>query len=136
MKKYQSLLRVLLLVIVTMPVLAGPGYPPAYRELGLPEYGNATVTDTGRDNTSLRDGIKVTLLTRDDGTKLRAYYETEMQSRGWQLQETAASAKMRAAGMLDRLPFGAVFKKDRMRFQVFTNPKGNGVAVHISVIED
>jgi hypothetical protein len=111
-------------------------YPSSYRDLGLPEYENATVTGLGRDNTTLRDGITITLSTQDDGATLRAYYETEMQALGWTLQETVASKKMRAAGMLDKMPFGAIFSKDGMRYQLFTNPEGNGLAVHISISEE
>jgi hypothetical protein len=59
-----------------------------------------------------------------------------MQARGWVLQETVASAKMRAAGMLDKLPFGAIFSKDGMRYQVFTSPEGEGTAVHINIVEE
>ena len=110
-------------------------YPSSYRDLGLPEYANATVTGLGRDNTSLHDGITITLFTQEGSAALRTYYEAEMQTRGWTLEETIASKKMRAAGMLDTLPFGAVFSKDDMRYQLFTNPKGNGIAVHINIHE-
>jgi hypothetical protein len=83
-----------------------------------------------------RDGVTVTLFTQDDGATLRTYYEAEMQDLGWTLQETVASKKMRAAGMLDKMPFGAIFSKDRMRYQLFTNPEGNGLAVRISISEE
>jgi hypothetical protein len=126
----------LLLSATTGLFAADPDYPSSYREMGLPEYENASVTGLGRDNTSLRDGIAVTLFTQDDGATLRAYYEAEMQNLGWTLQETVASKKMRAAGMLDKMPFGAIFSKDGMRYQLFTNPEGNGIAVHINISED
>ena len=135
MMKYQAVL-FLLLAVTTGLFATDPDYPPSYREMGLPEYENATVTGLGRDNTSLRDGITVTLLTEDDSAALRAYYEAEMQARGWELQETVASAKMRAAGKLNKLPFGAIFSKDGMRYQVFTNPEGSDTAVHINIIEE
>jgi len=122
------------LLFVTAGLVADElDYPPSYRDLGLPEYQNAKVTGLGRDNTSLHDGISVTLFTTDDGPVLRSYYEAEMNSRGWILQETVASKKMRAAGMLDALPFGAVFTKDGMQYQLFTNPEGDGTAIHITV---
>jgi len=127
---------ILLLTAITNLFAADLSYPPSYLDMGLPEYENAVVTGLGRDNTSLRDGITITLFTEDNGATLRTYYETEMQDRGWVLQETVASKKMRAAGMLDKLPFGAIFSKDGMRFQLFTNPEGNGLAVHISINEE
>ena len=126
----------LLLTATTGLIAADLDYPKGYRDLGLPEYENATVTALGRDNTNLRNGITITLFTQADGAKLRAYYEAEMQDLGWTLQETIASKKMRAAGMLDRLPFGAVFSKDDMRYQLFTNPEGTGIAIRINIIEE
>lgn len=126
-----------MLLTITMGLYAGDlVYPEGYQALGLPEYQNATITDLGRDNSSIRDGFSITLFTTDDGATLRQYYEEEMQSLGWELQETVASTKMRAAGMLDALPFGGVFKKDSMRFQIFTAKKDNGTSIQISVLDD
>ena len=126
-----------LLVAVTAGLFAADlDYPQSYREMGLPEYENAVVTGLGRDNTASHDGITVTLFSEDEAAKLRVYYEAEMQARGWLLQETIASQKMRAAGMLDKLPFGAIFSKDGMRYQLFSNPEGDGIAVHINIIEE
>lgn len=59
-----------------------------------------------------------------------------MQERGWLLQETIASQKMRVAGMLDRLPFGATFTKEGMRYQLISTPEGSGIKLHISIIEE
>jgi len=126
----------LLMGVTTVLFAADLDYPLSYRDLGLPEYENASVTGLGRDNTSLRDGITITLFTLDDGAALRAFYEAEMQNRGWTLQETVASKKMRSASMLDKLPFGAIFSKNGMRYQLFSNPEGNGIAVHISISEE
>jgi len=127
-----SLLGSLLLFAAALQA-AGPDYPAAYRDLGLPEYQNATLTGTGREITSLRDGLALTLVTREDDATLRAYYEAEMSARGWILEETVASRKMRAAGMLDKLPFGAVFSKDGMRYQVSTGRQGTDSVIHINV---
>jgi len=133
MKKY--LVLILLLTIVATGLYADElEYPERYRELQLPEYSNATLTEVGRNNLSLSDGISITLFTTDNGMTLREYYEAEMNTRDWQLQETVATTKMRAAGMLDKLPFGAVFTRDGMRYQIFTTPKGNGTSVFITVV--
>ena len=111
-------------------------YPASYREMGLPEYTNAAVSVLGRDNSSVHDGISITLITDESDASLRAYYETEMQARGWILEETIASKKMRAAGMLDQMPFGAVFSKDGMRYQVFAAKQADGKTIHISVVSE
>ena len=70
------------------------------------------MTELGRDDTSLLDGIAISPFTQDDG------------------------AALRALGMLVTLPFGAVFSKNGMRYQLFTNPEGNGLAVHINIHEE
>jgi len=114
----------------------GLDYPERYRELQLPEYSNATLTDVGRNSSSLSDGISITLSTVDNTKLLRKYYETEMSNRGWQLQETVATAKRRAAGLLDRLPFGAVFTKQGMRYQIVTHTLEDGTSIHISVVDE
>ena len=50
----------------------------------------AKAVNAGLDQ--LRDGIVVTLFTQESSATLRAYYEAEMQERGWTLQETVAKA--------------------------------------------
>ncbi len=123
----------LLLCVTTGLCAADLDYPEKYREMGLPEYPNASVSALGRDNSSTHDGISITLLTDDDDATLRDYYESEMQALGWLLEETIAGKKMREAGKLDKLPFGAVFSKDSMRYQLFTGKHATGTTIHISV---
>ena len=126
-----------LLMIFTTAIFAdGPDYPVIYRDLGLPQYQNADVTSVGRDNTSLRDGIRVTLLTQDDDATIRAYYEAEMQDRGWVLEETIASKNMRAAGLLDKMPFTATFNKDDMRYRASSNRGEHGTVIQINLLEE
>ena len=116
-----------LLMMFTTTIFAdGPDYPAIYRDMGLPEYQNASVTSVGRDNTSLRDGIRVTLLTQDADATIRAYYEAEMQDRGWAVEETVGSKDMRAAGMLDKMPFTATFNKADMRYRAPPSRAGRG----------
>lgn len=125
----------LLLMIAWVGATAGePDYPALYRTLELPELDNATVTEVGRTADGLRDGLRVTLSTRASQAEMRQFFETAMAERGWRLVETEGSARMRAAGMLDQLPFAAVFEKDDMRFQVVSTPLGQESTVRISVI--
>ncbi len=111
-------------------------YPELYRSLSLPEYGNAEVTELGRDNSDLHDGIRISLFTTSSHAELREFYESQMQALGWELQETPGSARMRQAGMLDQLPFAVRFSKDDYRFQIITGAQGDGLAIHITVLEE
>lgn len=95
-------------------------YPPLYRELGLPEYPGATVSNLGRSNDSLADGLSITLETTASHSELRAFYESRLEASGWTLQESIAVQRMRAAGMLETVPFSGVF----------CNPTGAGYSVH------
>jgi hypothetical protein len=132
--KKQLILLLLLTIAATSLYAHGLDYPERYKELQLPEYPNATLTDVGRNSSSLSDGISITLFTTDNSTALREYYEAEMNTRDWLLQETVATTKMRAAGMLDKLPFGAVFTKGGMRYQIFTTTVDHGTSVKITVV--
>lgn len=133
MMKYLTVWFLLLLTTAGL-YAADLDYPDVYRALGLPEYENATITELGRDSSSLRDGIKITLFTKVDKATLRKYYEDSMQALEWELQEPVSNAKMRAAGMLDQLPFATSFNKNDMRYQITTSKKDNGTFIHISVI--
>ncbi len=109
-------------------------YPPLYRELGLPEYPQASVTAVGRDNTSLADGLSVKLQTTASPGELRMFFEKKMMALGWVLQETIAMQKMRKAGMLDKLPFRATFcNGDGIVFQINALNLGSSRQVSIAV---
>ena len=84
-------------------------YPSLYRELGLPEYPAATVAQLGRVNDSLADGLSITLETTASHSELRDFYESQLAALGWALQETVATQRMRAAGILQTKPFSGVF---------------------------
>ncbi|MCI5073811.1 hypothetical protein [Oricola sp.] len=109
-------------------------YPPLYLEMALPEYPGATVTEIGRSNDTLEDGISVTLETGASYGELRAFYEQALQDAGWALQETPAMAAMRQAGMLDNFPFNALFcKGDGTGFATNTTDFGTVRQMNISV---
>ncbi len=58
----QQLVFFLSLAITSGLFAADMAYPLSYREAGLPEYENAVLTELGRDNTSLRDGISINIV--------------------------------------------------------------------------
>jgi hypothetical protein len=126
------------LLILTINVVQSQNldYPELYRSLGLPQYNNAIITELGRQNISLKDGLKIYLESPDNYATLRAYYEGELASTGWDLIETIASKKMREMGMLDQMPFGGVFKKENMTFQIFSNRVSEVTKITISVVEE
>jgi hypothetical protein len=62
-------------------------YPSLWIQAGLPEYPNGTVTkkDEGRN---LNDGAQVTFTTSDTKDTVKAFYDTEMANRGFDLPAT------------------------------------------------
>jgi len=110
-------------------------YPPLYRELGLPEYPTATVTNLGRANESLADGLSITLETAASHSELRAFYESRLEALGWTLQESIGMQRMRAAGMLEAVPFSGVFcKADDTGYTVHALDRASYREVKLSVV--
>jgi hypothetical protein len=60
-------------------------YPQLYLDANLPQYPDATLTDTGRQTKSLKDGIKLTLQTHDSVTTAAAFFRSQLESLSWQL---------------------------------------------------
>jgi len=111
-------------------------YPDLYKSLDLPEYQDASVIGLGRQNESLKDGLKIFLESDADSAKLRAYYESKMTELGWELEESIAVQKMRERNMLDQIPFSGVFKKGDMTYQVFTTRISGKTKINITLLED
>lgn len=110
-------------------------YPPLYRELGLPEYPTATVTNLGRANGSLADGLSITLETAASHSELRAFYESRLEALGWTLQESIGMQRMRAAGMLEAVPFSGVFcKADDTGYTMHALDRASYREVKLSVV--
>lgn len=110
-------------------------YPPLYRELGLPEYPAATVSNLGRANDSLADGLSITLETTASHSELRAFYESRLEALGWALQESVGIQRMRAAGMLEAVPFSGVFcKAEGTGYTVYALDRAAYREVKLSVV--
>ena len=62
---------------------ARPGYPALYREHALPEYPEAALVDVGRQATSLRDGLRLTLRTDHPPAEAAGFYEEQLTRAGW-----------------------------------------------------
>ena len=136
MTRRLGLLLVVASVISTMPLerARAADYPVLYRDLGLPEYPQATVEAVGRSNSNLHDGLRIKLKTQASSIQLRTFFEQKMTELGWVLQETASMRKMRKAGMLNQLPFNAAFcKNDGTVYQVTTVNLGTSRHVNITV---
>ena len=57
-------------------------YPPLYGN-ELPKYPGATLTDTGRQQSSLKDGLKLQLSSKDEVRSIANHYEEKMKALGW-----------------------------------------------------
>ena len=93
------------LIVCLCGLLIGADYPEAYLKSGLPEYPGAKLIDAGRQNRSLRRGIRVQLETRDNTTRVARYFEKELKAAGWKLnprKPRSATACLLAASK-DRL---------------------------------
>lgn len=106
-------------------------YPDLYRSMGLPVLPGAAVTSTGRQSTSLRDGLTIRLTTTMSVAETRDYYRTAMAEAGW--TETAPPGP--AASVMD-LPVGRVaFTKDDVSFSALLTAADGGTQVAINVLE-
>ena len=109
-------------------------YPEIYKELNLPIYSNAVLQETSRKTDNLNDGIKLFLESNDDYTSLRNFYESKMESNGWELRESIAVKKMRELGKLGEIPFSGEWIKDDLRFQLFSTRSKNKTKITITLL--
>jgi hypothetical protein len=82
---------------------AGEEYPDLYRDLDLPELPGGTVTSTGRQTTSLHDGLAIRLTTSMSVADARDYYSDALGEQGW---EKAPSRVVPGAPVTAALLFG------------------------------
>ena len=94
------------------------GYPKLYTDANLPQYPGAKLTDTGRQTSSLRDGLKLNLETDDDVQKVSTFFKDEMTKLGW-----VADKKRRLPAMPVDL---TRFTKDDRYFQITVVRHGDG----------
>ncbi len=103
-------------------------YPAPYRSLKLPEPSGATITSTGRQATSLRDGIRIELQTPAGVQDVLAFYRQGMAPLGW--SETPPKNKFQSP-MLGR----AEFTKGALVLDVMATRLGTATRVTVNLLE-
>jgi hypothetical protein len=106
-------------------------YPPIYRGLSLPELDGATLTSTGRQTTSLRDGLALTLTSTRTVDQMRDSYREAMTKLGWTEERAGRGA------MVPNLPVANVsFVKDTLWFSATMTAVGpENTRIDIRVLE-
>ena len=103
-------------------------YPAIYRSQELPELTGATVTSTGRQTTSLRDGIRIDLETAMPVQDALAFYREQMAPLDW--QETPARTKFQSP-MVGRVEF----RKGALSLGITATRLGEVTKVNINLVE-
>jgi len=89
-------------------------YPSLLTELGVPALTDATIVALSPVFDS-RDGGFIVLESGGTDAELREFYEQSLADTEWVLAETKAATALRAKGLLNNLPFLAVFTKPGWR---------------------
>lgn len=110
---------------------SGMAYPAAYKALSLPELKDATLTSTGRQTTSLRDGLALALTTAKTVDQAKAYYHEALTTLGWMEEKPGP------AGLMPNMPVGNVtFNKDGVTFTAtMTAVSASETRVDLRVLE-
>ena len=103
-------------------------YPETYRALGLPELPEATVVSTGRQTTSLRDGLSIQLTTSSSVREVRDYYRDALTALGW----TNEGGPDRG---VDLPAAGLTFSRDGLTYRATLLGLPSGTQVSISLID-
>ena len=69
--------------VATADAPAGMAYPDLYRDLDLPELPGGDLTSTGRQTTSLSDGLALRISTSMPVAEVRDYYSNALLELGW-----------------------------------------------------
>ena len=107
-----------------------PAYPAVYQSENLPELPGATLVSTGRQQTSLRDGLRLRLTSSMTLDEIRDFYREALEEQGWEERQSPASRSVSTlAGML-------TFTKDTLTYAVIiTAPPGADTQVMTNVVE-
>lgn len=103
----------------------GEAYPDLYRDLDLPELPGGTVTSTGRQTTSLRDGLAIRLTTSMPVAEAREYYSNALRQMGW---EESPSRVVPGAPMA-----GLHATKDGVTLMATITAMGDSTQVHLNI---
>lgn len=109
----------------------GLSYPASYRERSLPELEGATLTSTGRQTSSLRDGLALTLTSPKPVDQVRDFYRDRLTALGW-----TAEPQGRGASVPNLAMAGGSFAKDGLGFTtVITRMPSGDSRINITVRE-
>jgi len=78
---------------------AGMGYPDLYRDLDLPELPGGDLTSTGRQTSSLSDGLALRISTTMPVAEARDYYSSALGELGWEEAPTRSVPGAPMAGL-------------------------------------
>lgn len=122
-------LTVLAALAATVLVAAAQAeYPALYRDQKLPELPGATIVSSGRQVTSLRDGLKIELQSAQGVQDILAFFREKMAPLGWK-------------EISPRLPFKSVtagtvrFQKDALTFDVGVTHFGGKSKVMLNLLQ-
>jgi hypothetical protein len=108
----------------------GSAYPGTYTNLDLPVLPGGVVTSSGRQSSSLRDGLSIHLTSDKPVSEVRTFYQDAMSAIGW----TPAAAGPGAAAL--NLPVAIVtFTRDQLSFSATITAGDSGSVVSITVLE-
>lgn len=104
------------------PAAPAADYPALYRELQLPILPGGEVEDTGRQTTSLRDGLSLRVMSPDMSVdEVREYYSTRLAAGGWDEAPSRVLPGMPMAGVQatkDGVTFTATISADPDRTRI------------------
>lgn len=104
-------------------------YPALYTKEKLPQYAEATLISTGRQTSSLRDGIRLELQSSQPVQTIAKFYEKELKSLGWDVPVP----KFR-----NEMMFGANCTKENLKYMLTITkmPEGQPTKININFLSD
>ncbi len=107
------------------PATIAGDYPALYKELQLPILPGGEVEDTGRQTSSLRDGLSLRVMAPDRSVdEVREYYRTQLAAGGWDEVPSRVLPGMPATGVQatkDGVTFMAMITADSDRTRIQLN---------------
>ena len=104
-------------------------YPEIYTNEKLPQFDKATLTSTGRQTQSLKDGIALDLTSTESVQTVAKFYEKELNNLGW---------KVPVPKLRTELTFVAECTKDNLKYIITITkmPDGKSSKIHISFLSN
>lgn len=103
-------------------------YPAVYRERKLPELAGATITSTGRQGSSLRDGIRIDLETPMAVQEVLSFYRKQMTPLGWKEKPPRTKFQSPMVGRTE-------FTKGTLTYSVTASRIGQKTKINLNLVE-